>query len=121
MSSAPRLTGSPNCRRANDWTRDKLASWGLTNAHLEAWGPFGRGWSVQRFSAQVIEPQAIPLVAWPKAWSHGLDWPIVAEVVYLDAKNEADLEKYKGKLKGASCWSARRARSRSTSNRWPRD
>src|SRR5262245_32807218 len=37
----PRLTGSPNMKRANEWTRDKLASWGLTNAHLEAWGPFG--------------------------------------------------------------------------------
>jgi hypothetical protein len=96
-----RLTGSPNCRRANEWTRDKLSNWGLTNAHLEAWGPFGRGWSVRRFSAQVIEPQGIPLVAWPKAWSHGRDWPIVGDAVYLDAKNEADLQTYKGKLKGA--------------------
>jgi carboxypeptidase Q len=96
----PRLTGSPQCRRANDWTRNKLASWGLTNAHLEGWGPFGRGWSVQRFSAQIVEPQAIPLVAWPKAWSHGSDWPIVAEVVFLDAKTEADLDKYKDKLHG---------------------
>ncbi|MCX6903053.1 MAG: M20/M25/M40 family metallo-hydrolase [Verrucomicrobia bacterium] len=95
-----RLTASPNCRRANDWTRDKLASWGLTNAHLEPWGPFGRGWSVKRFSAQIIEPQAIPLVAWPKAWSYGTDWPIAAEVVFLEAKTEADLEKFKGKLKG---------------------
>jgi hypothetical protein len=96
----PRLTGSPNCRRANDWTRDKVASWGLNNAHLEAWGPFGRGWSVKRFSAQLVAPQTIPLIAWPKAWSHGLDWPIVADVVFLDAKTEADLEKYRGQLKG---------------------
>ena len=57
----PRLTGSPNMKRANEWTRDKLAAWGLANAHLEAWGPFGRGWSLKRFSAQVIEPQCIPL------------------------------------------------------------
>jgi len=97
----PRLTGSPNLKRANEWTRDQMVSWGLTNAHLEAWGPFGRGWSLQRFSAQVVEPQAIPLIAWPKAWSGGLDAPVVADVVYLDAKTEADLEKYKGKLKGA--------------------
>lgn len=96
-----RLTGSPNCRRANDWTRDKLQAWGLTNAHIEAWGPFGRGWSVRRFSAQVIEPQGIPLVAWPKSWSHGCDWPIVGEAVYLGDKSEAELENYKGKLKGA--------------------
>jgi len=33
----PRLTGSPNLKRANEWTRDQLACWGLTNAHLEAW------------------------------------------------------------------------------------
>lgn len=96
-----RLTGSPNCRRANEWTRDKLAEWGLTDAHLEAWGPFGRGWSVRRFSAQVIEPQGIPLVAWPKAWSPGCDWPIIGEAVYLGAKTEADLDAYRGKLRGA--------------------
>jgi hypothetical protein len=40
-----RLIGSPNLKRANPWTRDELASFGLTNAHLEAWGPFGRGWA----------------------------------------------------------------------------
>src|SRR5438477_4914132 len=97
----PRLTGSPNLKRANEWTRDRLTSWGLTNAHLEAWGPFGRGWSLKRFSAQVIEPQTIPLIAAPKAWTPGFDQPITADVIYLNAKNEADLEKYKGQLKGA--------------------
>ena len=91
----PRLTGSAALKRANEWTRDKLASWGLTNALLETWGPFGRGWSLKRFSAQIIEPQAIPLAGFPKAWTPGFDQPIVADVVYLDAKNEADLEKHK--------------------------
>ena len=65
----PRLTASPNMKRANEWTRDQMTKWGMSNAHLEAWGPFGRGWSLKRFSAQVIEPQAIPLIAYPKAWS----------------------------------------------------
>ena len=97
----PRLTGSPNMKRANEWTREKLASWGLANSHLEAWGPFGRGWSLKKFSAQVIEPQAIPLIAAPKAWTPGFDKPISADVVHIDAKSESDLEKYKGKLKGA--------------------
>src|SRR5436309_1411364 len=36
----PRLTGSPNLRRANEWTRQRLESWGLVEAHLEEWGPF---------------------------------------------------------------------------------
>jgi len=96
----PRLTASPNMKRANEWTRDQLTKWGLQNAHLEAWGPFGRGWSLKRFSAQVIEPQAIPLIAYPKAWSPGLATPLNADVVYVDARTEADLEKYKGQLKG---------------------
>src|SRR5712671_6800209 len=97
----PRLTGSPNLKRANEWTRDKLTSWGLTNAHLESWGPFGRGWSLKRFSAQVIEPQAIPLIAYPNAWTPGFSEPLVADVVYFNVKTNSDLEKYKGKLKGA--------------------
>src|SRR5262247_419157 len=96
----PRLTASPNMKRANNWTRDQLSKWGLQNAHLEAWGPFGRGWSLKRFSAQVVEPQAIPLFAYPKAWSPGFVEPITAQVVYVDAKTEADLEKYKGQLNG---------------------
>src|SRR3977135_2542660 len=42
-----RLTGSPNIRKAQEWAKKKLTDWGLTNAHLEAWGPFGRGWSLE--------------------------------------------------------------------------
>lgn len=96
----PRLTASPNMKRANEWTRDEMTKWGLQNAHLESWGPFGRGWILKKFSAQVSEPQAIPLIAYPKAWSPGLSAPVNAEVVYIDARTEADLEKYKGQLKG---------------------
>ena len=97
----PRLTGSPGGRRANEWTRETLTSWGMENAHLEAWGPFGRGWQVRRFSMQVVEPYTIVLNGYPKAWSPGFDKPFEAPVVYIDATREADLEKYKGKLKGA--------------------
>jgi carboxypeptidase Q len=96
-----RLTGSPNAKRANDWTRGKLEGWGLVNAHLEPWGPFGRGWSLKRFSLQVIKPQTIPVIACPKAWTPGFDKPFEADVVWIDAKTDADLDKYKGKLKGA--------------------
>src|SRR5438034_1129419 len=37
----PRLTASPNMKRACEWTRDTMTKWGLQNAHLEAWGRFG--------------------------------------------------------------------------------
>ena len=96
----PRLTASPGMKRANEWTRDQLTKFGLQNAHLEAWGPFGRGWTLKRFSAQVTEPTAIPLIAFPKAWSPGLASPLTADVVYFDAKTEAEFDKFKGKLNG---------------------
>ena len=95
----PRLTASPGMKRSNEWTRDQLTRWGLQNAHLEAWGPFGRGWTLKRFSAQVSEPLDIPLIAYPKAWSPATT--LTAEVIYVDAKDEADLQRFKGKLKGA--------------------
>jgi hypothetical protein len=97
----PRLTGSPNLKRASEWICQTLTKWGLANAHLEAWGPFGKGWTLKRFSAQVIEPQCIPLIAFPKAWSPSTDGALAAQVVYFDAKSEADFAKFKGKFKGA--------------------
>src|SRR6187549_1237222 len=102
----PRLTASPNMKRANEWTRDQLTKWGLQNAHLESWGPFGRGWTLKKFSAQVTEPTAFPVIAYPKAWSPGLSAPLTADVVYIDEKTEADLEQYKGKLNGKIVFTA---------------
>ncbi len=97
----PRLTASPGMKRSNEWTRDQLTKWGLQNAHLEPWGPFGRGWTLKSFSAQVTAPLTIPLIAYPKAWSPGTAGPFTAPVVYVDAKDDADLQRFKGKLKGA--------------------
>jgi hypothetical protein len=96
-----RLTGSPNAKRANEWTKMKLESWGLTNAHLEAWGPFGRGWELKHFSAQIVEPQVFPLIACPQAWSPGLNRPLTADVIYLGGVSSSNLDSYKGKLKDA--------------------
>ena len=94
-----RLTGSPQLKRANEWTRDTMAKWGMQNAHLEAWGPFGRGWTLKSFDAEITAPYNIPLIAYPKAWSPSTKGALTAEVVYFDAKTDADYEKYKGKLK----------------------
>jgi carboxypeptidase Q len=103
----PRLTASPGLKRANEWTRDKLKEWGLENAQLEAWGPFGRGWSLKSFAAEVSTPhQAFPLIAYPKAWSPGTNGAVSSDVIYVDATDEKGLEKYKGSLKGMIVLSA---------------
>jgi hypothetical protein len=96
-----RLTGSSNLKRANEWTKMKLESWGLTNAHLEAWGPFGRGWELKHFSAQIVEPQVFPLIACPQAWSPGLSRPLTANVIYMGGVTASNLDSYKGRLEGA--------------------
>jgi hypothetical protein len=96
----PRLTSSPGLKRANEWTRDTMAKWGLENAKLEAWGPFGRGWTLEKFSAQLVEPQCVPLIAFPKAWSSGVDGTLKAEVVLFDPKTESELVGFEGKLTG---------------------
>jgi hypothetical protein len=95
----PRLTGSPNHKRAAEFARDKLREWGLANAHLEPWGPFGRGWELAGFTANVVSPSFDPLVAYPKAWSPSTNGNVRGEPVLLDVKTIADLDKYKGKLR----------------------
>ncbi|HKP88038.1 MAG TPA: M20/M25/M40 family metallo-hydrolase, partial [Blastocatellia bacterium] len=99
--TGPRLTGSPNIKSAQEWAKGRLSQWGLQNVHLEAWGPFGRGWSLEGFALNMVKPQYNPVMAYPKAWSPGTNGPVRGAVVYFAAKSDADLEKYRGKLKGA--------------------
>src|SRR5580658_9415140 len=37
----PRLTNSPQFRRAGEWAVGKLKEWGMTNVHLEKWATAG--------------------------------------------------------------------------------
>ncbi|MBW7886750.1 MAG: M20/M25/M40 family metallo-hydrolase [Bacteroidetes bacterium] len=96
----PRLAGSPQYNEAAKWAAEKMKSIGLENAHLEAWGPFGKSWELKKYSATVLGRQIQPLNSYPKAWSPGLKGKVEAEVVYLDADSAEQLQQYKGKLKG---------------------
>lgn len=103
----PRLTNSPNQRRANQWTKQQLEKWGMQNAMVDPWGEFGRGWELKRFSATYSTAEETqPFRSYPKAWSPSTNGPITAGVVYIDATDEAGLEKYKGKIKGAIVFTA---------------
>jgi hypothetical protein len=96
----PRLTGSPNMKKANEWTRDQLTKWGLANAHLEPWGTFGRGWAYQLCEVRMVSPDTMQFLALPEAWTPGTKGPLRGDVVQVVATTAADLEKYKGKLSG---------------------
>lgn len=97
-----RLTNSPAQRRANRWTKEQFDKWGLKNAVVDPWGEFGRGWELKKFSASVQTPEEfMTFRAYPKAWSPSTNGAITGDVIFVDAADEAGLEKYKGKLKGA--------------------
>jgi len=95
-----RLTGSPQLLHANEWTRDRLTEWGLQNAHLEAWGPFGRGWSFSRTAVHMVAPFQLPLIALPQAWTPGTDGPVRGEVLRVKIEDEDDLDALHGKIGG---------------------
>lgn len=96
--SGPRLTGSPETRLAGEWAKKRLEDYGLENAHLEPWGPFGRGWSLQSYRANVVAPNFFGLIAYPKAWTPSTPTTVRGEPIYLDANTPEELEKYRGKL-----------------------
>ncbi|HEY6309096.1 MAG TPA: M20/M25/M40 family metallo-hydrolase [Candidatus Angelobacter sp.] len=97
----PRLTGSPNMKKANDWTRQELESFGLVNAKLEPWSPFGRGWANEYVNVRMVSPDFQTFIAYPKAWTPGTDGPVRAQVVRVsNVRTPQDLNRYKGKLAG---------------------
>jgi len=95
-----RLTGSPNMKRANEWTMKRLQDFGLSNAHLEPWGPYGRGWSYESCSVRLVSPDVAQLEALPRAWTPGTNGPVRGKAVKAKIETLADIEKYKGKLAG---------------------
>lgn len=95
-----RLTNSPGYRKAGEWAVKQLKEYGLQNVRMEKWGPFGKGWTYTRFAAHMIEPAYSPIIGFPQAWTPGTNGPVQGEVVAVTIRNEADMEKWRGKLKG---------------------
>ncbi len=95
-----RLTGSPATKAAGQWAGAWLTKNGAQNVTLESWGPFGRGWTNDRFSANVVSPTRYPIIAYPGAWSVGTNGPLTGDVVMAALDSESDMAKVKGTLRG---------------------
>ena len=94
----PRLTASPAYQDAVRWTRDRMAEWGMKNVHAEGW-EFGRGWELERFSVELLEPRYLPMIGYPRGWSASTEGRLVGEPVFMGAATSADeLEDYTGRL-----------------------
>ena len=101
VNIGPRLTASPAHKRAAEWARDRLASYGLENARLEPWA-FGRGWTLEKLTVELVEPRYLPLIGYADGWSAATSGEIVAAPVFIGVRTSAEeLAAIAPQLKGA--------------------
>lgn len=99
----PRLAGSPEYKRAAEWAQKQLAGWGLEKPRLEAF-EFGRGWTLDKFTLEMIEPRYMPLLGYPEAWSPATAGEVVTPVVVVAGKTAEEVGKMP--LRGAAVMQA---------------
>lgn len=96
----PRLSGTPEMGRANEWTQKKFSEYGADRTSLEPW-TFGVGWARGPMTLRMLAPQHRELLGVSWAWSPGTNGPLSGDVVFMDARTEADFNRrFRGKLAG---------------------
>jgi len=96
----PRLTNSPAHRRAVEWTSQQMKTMGLSDVHTEPF-QFGRGWTLNKVSIEMVEPRYMPLIGYPQGWSPSTAGRIIATPVWIPGLEDAAMKAQAGKLKGA--------------------
>jgi hypothetical protein len=96
----PRLTASPAHKRAVEFVRAELASYGLANVHVEPW-QFGRGWSLDKLTVELTAPRYLPLIGYADGWSAATAGDVVGSPLFIGGKTPEDVEAMRAQLKGA--------------------
>jgi Zn-dependent M28 family amino/carboxypeptidase len=96
----PRLTGSPQLDQASHWTMERFKELGLSNVHLEPW-TIANSWARGPATGRIVSPAQSALTLAAAGWSPSSNGPVHGVVVGLTYEKLEDLEKYRGKLKGA--------------------
>ena len=97
----PRLTNAPGFRKAGEWAVKEMTSWGLSNVKLEPWGPFGKGWTNDKFYAMATTPGgSFPLIGMSTAWTAGTNGPVSGDAIVAVIETSEDMAKFKGQLRG---------------------
>jgi carboxypeptidase Q len=86
-----RLTGSPSYDQAAAWARDRFEEWGLQQARLEPF-EFGRGWSLEKLSVEMLAPRYMPLIGYAEAWTPSIDGVLTGSIVYVGDKTASQIE-----------------------------
>jgi hypothetical protein len=96
----PRLTGTEKMNHASHWTMEMFQKYGLANVHLEPW-TIARAWHRGPARARIVSPAEHPLAVASLGWSPSTAGAARGRVVYVNARRVAELQPYRGKLKGA--------------------
>jgi len=64
---------------------------GARNVRLESW-PFGKGWQLDKFTFEMVEPRYMPLVAFPEAWSAPTSDELLVHPLLTAGKSLADVQ-----------------------------
>jgi hypothetical protein len=98
-----RLTLSEGMKRAQIWAKEKMEKLGLENVVIEPFMDYGAAWDNEYFSLHMIEPEYQPMMGFPLAYTSGTKGKVVAPaVIAADIQTKKDLDRYRGKLKGAA-------------------
>ncbi len=110
---SPRLTGTPNYKAAANWCIKKLSEWGIERAKLEPWGSYrdswvlkqfnikmGEFWAMEKFNIEMVTPQFMPIIGYPRAWTPGTNGNIKGQPIIVEIESKNDFDKYRGKLSG---------------------
>lgn len=95
----PRLVGTPEMEKANDWSVTKLESWGIS-AQKQQFGEW-RGWQRGTSEVTMTAPRVKSLDATQLAWSPATKKPVEGDVVVLPSiKSPAEFTQWLGTIKG---------------------
>src|SRR5262249_11753494 len=95
-----RLTGSPAHLEAARWAVERFQKWGVAHAHLEPF-EFGRGWSLEKLTVEMIAPRYMPLIGYAEAWSPSTSGVLTGSPVYTGDSTAAEIDRLGTRLRGA--------------------
>ena len=95
-----RLTLSRDMQRAQTWALEEMKRLGLSNIAAEPYMDYGVTWDNEYVSVHMIEPDYMPLNAYPVAHTVGTEGKVSAEAVIADLQTQDDLNNWRGKLSG---------------------
>lgn len=97
----PRLTGSPAFKESIDWSAQQFTAFGLAKVTVESW-PFGRGWTLEHQTLEMVAPRYFPLIGFAEAWTPSMPREITAKPVYIgDLADEAAVRAKAAEIRGA--------------------